>query len=286
MKSSFFRHFSISVTWLWLGLFALLPNIALFLVTLLDKGEMDYFIPVFTLNNYAQLLTPAFLSMLGESLYLALASTLLCLFVGYPFAAYIARAPKARRPWLLLFVAIPFWTSSLVRTYALTMLLQLHGLLSNLLVSLGITKEPVSFMFNNGAVLLGLTYTLLPFMIFPLYVSLEKLDRNLLDAARDLGAGPMRSFLHVTLPLTLPGIVAGSMLVFLPSLSCFYVHEILGGAKKMLVGTYIKGQFLTFMNWPLGAAASTILTLLLIFMIGLHALARKKAAANREGGEL
>jgi spermidine/putrescine transport system permease protein len=281
-KSSFFRCFSISVIWLWLGLFALLPNIALFLVTLLDRGETEYFIPVFTLGNYAQLLSPAFLSMLGESLYLALAGTLLCLLAGYPFAAYIARAPKARRPLLLLFVAIPFWTSSLIRTYALTMLLQLPGLFSTLLVSLGITKEPVSFMFNNGAILLGLTYTLLPFRILPLYASLEKLDRNLLDAARDLGAGPVRSFLHVTLPLTLPGIVAGSMLVFLPSLSCFYVQEILGGAKTMLVGTYIKSQFLTFMNWPLGAAASTILTLLLICMIALHALARKKAADKEE----
>lgn len=278
-----FRRISIGSTWLWLGAFALVPNLALLLVTLLDKGDVDFFIPVLTLDNYARLLDPSFLTILGDSLFLASGSTLVCLVIGYPFAACIARAPKERRPWLLLMVAIPFWTSSLIRTYALTMILKSQGLISMLLQWLGLTKEPVSFMFSDFAVFLGLTYTLLPFMILPLYVSIEKLDLRLLDAAKDLGAGPFRTFWHVTLPLTLPGIVAGCMLVFLPSLGCFYVPEILGGSTNMLIGTFIKNQFLIARDWPLGAAASTILTLLLVLMIAAHEITRRRVA-GREGG--
>ena len=227
-------------------------------------------------------------------------STLACLLVGYPFAYRIARASAKMKPWLLLLVIIPFWTNSLIRTYALILILKANGLISTLLVWLGITEQPVSFMYGDFAVFMGILYTFLPFMVLPLYASIEKLDSRLLggmtifredpagphqvawdvDGARDLGASGFQSFWHVTFPLTLPGIIAGSMLVFLPSLGAFYIPEILGGAKSMLIGNFIKNQFMVARDWPLGAAASTILTLLLALLIAVYRMANRKVASR------
>uniref|UniRef100_B8DQ38 Binding-protein-dependent transport systems inner membrane component n=1 Tax=Nitratidesulfovibrio vulgaris (strain DSM 19637 / Miyazaki F) TaxID=883 RepID=B8DQ38_NITV9 len=281
-----FRTASIAVVWLWLGLFALLPNLGLLLVTFLERGESDFVSLVFTWDNYARLADPVFIRILGESLWLAAASTLVCLLIGYPFAYAVATARRGLRPWLLLLVVIPFWTNSLIRTYALIIILKSQGIASNVLMALGLVSEPVSFMYGEFAVFTGLTYTLLPFMILPLYASIEKLDKRLLDAAKDLGASSLRAFWHVTLPLTLPGIVAGCMLVFLPSLGCFYIPEILGGAKSMLIGNFIKNQFLVARDWPLGAAASTILTVLLVLMIiGYWLSSRRVALRERKGAD-
>lgn len=277
---SFFRRFSITGTWLWLAAFALLPGVALLLVSILDRGAVDFFIPVLTLKNYQELFDPVFLTVLWDSVRLALLSTLVCLAVGYPFAYRIAKASPRWRPWLLLLVIIPFWTNSLIRTYALILMISTQGMVNKLLVALGIIDTPIAMMYTDFAIFVGLTYTLLPFMVLPLYASIEKVDPVLGDAARDLGAGSLRSFWHITLPLTLPGIVAGCMLVFLPSLGMFYVPEILGGAKNMLLGTFIKNQFLVANNWPLGAAASSVLTLLLVFMAGLYRLASLRVAGR------
>ena len=205
---AFFNRFSIGVTALWLLLFALLPNIGLLVVTVLTRGEQDFVLPQFTLDNYLRLLDPTFLKILWESLWLAFMSTLACLLVGYPFAYRIARASAKMKPWLLLLVIIPFWTNSLIRTYALILILKANGLISTLLVWLGVTEQPVSFMYGDFAVFMGILYTFLPFMVLPLYASIEKLDSRLLDAARDLGASGFQSFWHVTFPLTLPGIIA------------------------------------------------------------------------------
>lgn len=281
-----FRFFSISVVWMWLAAFALLPNLALFLVGFLDKSDTSFFIPVFTLENYGRLLDPSFVQIFWESIRLAGISTVVCLLIGYPFAYILARSSKRMRPWLLLLVIIPFWTNSLIRTYALIIILKSQGLLNKVLNLLGLVEGHYSLMYGDFAVFLGLTYTLLPFMILPLYASIEKQDTRLLDAAKDLGASTLRSFWHITLPLTLPGIVAGCILVFLPALGMFYVPEILGGAKSMLLGTYIKKQFLEAREWPLGAAASTLLTFILILMALAYKLASKKAASKgmAEGG--
>ncbi len=276
--SPFFRKLSISTTWLWLGAFAIIPNLALLLVALLDKGDVDFFIPVFTFGNFQELFGPTFLTVLWDSLRLAALSTLVCLCVGYPFAYRIAKAPARMRPWLLLLVIIPFWTNSLIRTYALILVLGAQGMVNKCLEFFAIA--PLEMMYTDFAVFTGLTYTLLPFMVLPLYSSIEKLDPRLVDAAKDLGAGSLRAFWHITLPLTLPGIVAGCMLVFLPSLGCFYVPEILGGATNMLLGTFIKNQFLVANNWPLGAAASSVLTILLIIMAGLYHLSTLRIAGK------
>lgn len=272
-----FRLFSLSAVWIWLLLFALLPNLALLLVGFLDRSETDFFIPLFTLDNYRRLFDPAFVSIFLESMYLAVVSTACCLVFGYPFAYLLARSSRKWRPWLLLLVIVPFWTNSLIRTYAIIMILKAQGLLNKLLLLLGVVDGPISLMYGNFAIFVGLTYTMLPFMILPLYASIEKLDTRLLDAAKDLGAGPLRSFWHITVPLTLPGIVAGCILVFLPCLGTFYVPEILGGAKSMLLGTFIKNQFLVARDWPLGAASSTIMTLLLVALALIYKLASRKA---------
>ncbi|MDL2315953.1 ABC transporter permease subunit [Desulfovibrio sp. OttesenSCG-928-A18] len=283
---SLFRGTSIGTTWFWLGAFALLPGLALLLVSVLDKGEIDFFIPVLTLRNYEELLGPVFLTVLWDSVRLAALSTLVCLLLGYPFAYRVARARPKWRPWLLLLVIIPFWTNSLIRTYALILIIGAQGMVNKVLLGLGIIHEPLAMMYTDFAVFVGLTYTLLPFMVLPLYASIEKLDPTLGDAAKDLGAGSLRTFWHITLPLTLPGIVAGSMLVFLPSLGMFYVPEILGGAKNLLLGTFIKNQFLQANNWPLGAAASTVLTILLVLMAGLYRFVSLRVSGRERKGLL
>lgn len=265
-----FQLVVIAPTVIWLGLFALLPNIGLLVVTFLTRGDQEFVIPVLTFSNYARLFEPSFLKILWDSIWLALMSTLFCLLVGYPFAYRNARSKAKIKPWLLLLIIIPFWTNSLIRTYALVLILKANGLLSTVLIWLGIINEPISFMYSDFAVFIGITYTFLPFMVLPLYTTIEKLDPRLLDAAKDLGAGGFRAFWHITLPLTLPGIVAGSMFVFLPSLGAFYIPEILGGSKDILVGTFIKNQFFVNRDWPLGAASSTILTILLFILLILH----------------
>ncbi len=284
--ASLFRAFSIGSTWLWLGAFALLPTLALLLVSLLDRGETDFFIPVLTVKNYQELFSPVFLTVLWDSVRLAILSTLVCLLIGYPFAYRIARASAKWRPWLLLLVIIPFWTNSLIRTYALILIIGAQGMLNKALLGLGLIAAPLEMMYTDFAVFIGLSYTLLPFMVLPLYASIEKLDTRLLDAAKDLGAGSLRSFWHITLPLTLPGIVAGCMLVFLPSLGMFYVPEILGGAKNLLLGTFIKNQFLVANNWPLGAAASSVMTILLVIMAALYRLSSLRVAGRDHKGLL
>lgn len=276
---SFFRGFSITVTWLWLAVFALLPTVALLLVSVLDTTELHASIPLLTLDNYAELFDPVFVSILWETIRLAVLSTVLCLLMGYPFAYLIARANPGLRPWLLLLVIIPFWTNSLIRTYALILIIGAQGMVNKVLLFFGIIDMPLQMMYTDFAVFIGLSYTFLPFMVLPLYSSIEKLDGTLIDAAKDLGASNLRAFWHITLPLTLPGIIGGCMLVFLPSLGCFYVPEILGGSKSMLLGTFIKNQFLLTENLPLGSAASTVLTVLLLAMAALYRISNRRIAS-------
>ncbi len=275
-NTNFLRPISIGTTAFWLGLFALLPNIGLLVMTVLQRGDSSFVQPVITLENYARILDPKYVSVLWESLWIAAASTAMCLLIGYPFAYCMTKVSQKSKPWLLLLIIIPFWTNSLIRTYALIALLKANGLISALLMWCGLTTEPISLMYSNFAVFSGIVYTFLPFMILPLYASIEKLDPRMAEAARDLGASPLRTFWHVTLPLTTPGIMAGSILVFLPSLGAFYIPEILGGAKSLLLGNFIKNQFLVARDWPLGATASTFLTVLLIIMIVLYRVVNKR----------
>ena len=272
-----FKLVAIGALWFWLMAFALLPNLLVAVASLLTRGDNEFVAFTLTLSSYRRLLDPLYLDVLLDSLWLAAATTTLCLLLGYPFAYLLTRTSSRWRPLLLLLVIVPFWTSSLVRTYAIMIVLKTQGLLNQALLGLGLIAEPLELLYTETAVILGMLYTLLPFMILPLYAALEKLDHRLIEAARDLGAGKITIFLRIAIPLTLPGIIAGSLLTFLPGLGMFYVADLLGGAKTLLVGNLIRDQFLSARDWPFGAAASVLLTLLMGLLLWGYYLSARRA---------
>ncbi|MBV5316355.1 MAG: ABC transporter permease subunit [Desulfobulbaceae bacterium] len=276
-KSALFRRLLIGSTCAWMVLLALIPYLILLGASLLERGAETLVKPGLTLANYLHLLSPAVFSMAVDSIGLAAIAALLCLMIGYPFAYILTQASHKVQPLLLLLVMIPFWTNSLIRTYALVMMLKADGVINSLLLWIGLIDEPLQMMYSPLAVFIGLVYTLLPFMILPLYAALKAVDPRLLEAGRDLGAGRLQNFCRITVPLTVPGIIAGSMLVFLPALGMFYISDILGGARTMLLGNYIRDQFLVFRNIPMGAAASVTMTLAMGLMLFLYSLAHRRS---------
>ncbi|MGB6977029.1 MAG: spermidine/putrescine ABC transporter permease PotB [Gammaproteobacteria bacterium] len=270
MKRNPFKYLSLSAVWVWLGLFALIPTLLVLITSFLSHDENQLFRLPFTLSNYGELFNFAYVNIFLKSIYLAGATVLLCLLIGYPFAYFIARSKSRFKSLFLMLVIIPFWTSSLIRTYAIMAILKVKGLLNSVLLALGIIHHPLQLLYSNVALFIGLTYNLLPFMILPLYANIEKLDEDLLEAAKDLGAGWMRIFLRIVLPLTLSGILAGSLLVFLPAMTMFYIPDLLGGAKSLLLGNLIENKFLLVINWPLGAAISVMLIVLMSLMLLLY----------------
>ena len=262
-----FRNGAIALILGWLTLFVFLPNLMIIGVSFLTRDESELIAPLFTLSNYGRLLDPLYFEVLLHSLWLALLATTICLLVGYPFAWLLAHLPTRIRPLLLFLVVVPFWTNSLIRTYALKVLLGTRGLVNGWLLDLGLIERPLQMMYTEVAVIIGLVYVLLPFMVLPLYSSIEKLDGRLLEAARDLGANGWQRLVRIILPLTLPGIIAGCLLVFLPAMGMFYVSDLLGGAKHLLIGNLIKTQFLNSRDWPFGAAISVMLTVLMALLV-------------------
>ena len=213
-------------------------------------------------DSYAKLGEPIVRAILFRSVWLALITTVICLVIGYPFAYFLAtRSPRIRNV-MLVFVMIPFWTNSLVRNYAWRVILGNNGPLTKTTEFLGLGEQEL--LFSQTAVVLGLVYGFLPFMILPLYASIERIDSGLLEASRDLYANGWQSFRRVLLPLSMPGVIAGSILCFVPSLGAYVTPEILGGAKTTLLGSYIVTQFLTARNWPLGASLSFVLMAIML----------------------
>ncbi|OOF08760.1 MULTISPECIES: spermidine/putrescine ABC transporter permease PotB [Salinivibrio] len=251
----------------WLLVFVFMPNLMIIITSFLTRDDANLIEMTFTLSNYAKLLDPLYAKVVWHSFYMAAIATLICLLIGYPFAFIIARMPKRMRPLMLFLVIVPFWTNSLIRTYGLKIFLGTRGLLNESLMWLGVIERPIRIMYTEYAVMIGLVYILLPFMILPLYSSIEKLDNAYLEAARDLGANTVQRFIRVILPLTTPGIIAGSLLVLLPALGMFYVSDLLGGAKNLLIGNVIKSQILNVRDWPFGSAASISLTVLMGLML-------------------
>lgn len=281
-RSNPFRRLATGSIFWWLFIFALIPNAMVVMVSFMPRGETEFVELGLTLESYGKLLDPLYLQVFWESFWLAALTTFLCLVIGYPFAYIIGRAPRHLRPLLVLLVIIPFWTSSLVRTYAMMILLGTQGVINSALIALGLITEPLELLFTPGAVVAGLVYTLLPFMVLPLYASIEKLDVRLIEAARDLGARKLTTFRKVIIPLTMPGIVAGCMLVFLPGLGMYYVSDILGGAKTTLIGNLIQRQFLSARDWPFGSALSVTLTLTMALMLWAYVAAARRAAQKVE----
>lgn len=256
---------------LWLLVFVVVPTTILFVYSFCQRDELGQVVFSFTTSNYVRIIDPVYLGILGRSIWYAALTTGLCLGIGYPVAYFIGRAPPARRSALLLLVMIPFWISFLLRTYAWISLLKGQGLLSSLLQGLHLLAGPLDILYTPLAVIIGLVYTYLPFMILPIFTSVEKLDNSMIEAALDLGAGPVRAFTQVIIPLTMPGIFAGVLLVFVPSIGMFAVTDLMGGAKVPMIGNVIQNQFGQARDWPFGAALGiTFLALFAIAFWFLH----------------
>ena len=248
----------------WLGLFFVLPLLIVFLISFATRSAYGGVEWTFTPANYRDLADPLYLWIYLRSCAMALATTAVCLVLGFPLAYHIARAPARWQGVWLILVLIPFWTNFLVRTYAWMNLLRADGLLTALFTGTGLTSGPLEILYTDGAVLIGLVYGYLPFMVLPLYVAIERLDRSLLDAARDLYASGWAVFARVIVPLTKPGIVAGCLLVFIPSLGAYITPDLLGGARSMMIGNFIQHEYLVVRDWPLGSAASFVLMAMVV----------------------
>jgi spermidine/putrescine transport system permease protein len=278
----FTRWWTLSPVTIWMGILFILPLVLVLAVSFMSRtpyGGIEY---SFHLNNYVRFFDTLYLRILWVSCQLSFLTTLFCLFVGYPFAYIIARSSAKYRNLLLLFVIVPFWTNSLIRTYAWIVLLRTEGVINTILLQLGLIHSPLTLLYNDTAVLIGLVYTMLPFMILPLYASIEKLDKSYLEAASDLGAKPWQTFVKVTLPLTAPGVMAGTLLVFIPALGLFFIPDLMGGSKSILIGNLIKNQFLSARDWPFGSAISIILMALTLLFIAAYVRVTK----DKEGKEL
>lgn len=261
----------------WLLLFVVAPTIILLVYSFWHVNSQNEVEAGFTLNNYRQAFELVFLRIFLRSLYYAGLTTILCVLIGYPVAYFIGRCSAGWRNLLLLSVMIPFLTSFLIRAYAWFIILRDHGVLNGLLESLriipSILPHRLELLYTPTAVVIGLVYTYLPFMILPIYGSVEKLDNSLLEAAADLGAGPVAAFRRVILPLTWPGVAAGIVLVFVPSIAMFAVTTIMSGGKLILIGDAIEQQFLSYANPPFGAALGILL--LALFLLSFVLVQRK-----------
>lgn len=259
------KPISIYLVYIWVLLFGLLPIGFILIVSFLTDNPLHLATLPFTLQNYTALLSPLFAKVLWRSTLMAGTATLICFILAYPLS-YILLKSKYQTLWLFLII-IPFWTSSLIRTYALIAILKAHGLINHVLIKLHFITQPIEFLYSNFAVMCGLVYNLLPFMVLPIFSNMERFDFRLLEAAQDLGANRWVTFFRVFLPNTIPGIIAGSSMVFLPAMTLFYIPDILGGARSVLLGNMIQNQFLVVENWPQGAATSIVLTVILMISL-------------------
>jgi len=250
----------------------LFPMLIILAYSLLTRGTYGGISLPWSIESYQRFADPIYLGILWRSFWIAGASTLVSLLLGFPLALFISRAGKRKNLYLSL-VILPFWTSFLVRTYAWMFLLRDTGLVNSALQKLGIIHDPLPLLYNDGAVILGLVYGYLPFMVLPLFGTLERLDRNLLEAAADLGARPWATLLRVVLPLSAPGIRAGVILVFIPCLGAYLTPDLLGGGKTVMIGNLIQNQFTTARDWPFGSAIS--LALMAVVMLLLIAFVRR-----------
>lgn len=287
------RVLSLTPAMVMLTCFMLIPLGIVVVYSFLERGIYGGVEPVFSLEAYRQLLferdfdnslmfSTVNVRIFWRSLWLAFATMALSLMAALPVAYYIARQPKERKNMLVLLITIPFWTNLLIRTFCWILILRDTGLINQALQRLNLIDEPMTLLFTDGAVLVGLVYSYLPFMVLPLYASLEKLDIRLLEAAHDLYASRWRVFRRITLPLAMPGIVAGCTLVFIPALGAFITPQLLGGGKNLMLGSLIQMQFSSSRNWPFGAAMA--LMLLAFVLIALVVYVR--SPAQREGGLL
>ncbi len=268
-KGTGFAIAMVSPTALVLILFIVIPLVYVLVMSFMSRGTYGGIVYKFTTENYRNVFQSLYMDVFMKSAGWSLLSTIICLLVGYPVAYYIALMPKKKASAMILLISIPFWTSSMARLYSFVILLNTSGILNTFLENMHLIREPIQFLYTGGAVVVGMVYCLIPFAILPLYTSISKLDRSLIEASKDLGAGPVKTFFRITLPLTSGGIFGSVVMIFIPSLGYYYVTDIMGGGTSLVMGTLIKNQFTTAKNWPQGAAISMILivaTILLLFL--------------------
>jgi spermidine/putrescine transport system permease protein len=264
----------------WLALFLLVPCLLVLGLSFFERGVyggVDY---ILTFENYRRAVDPLYRSILINSGWLALLATLASALIGYPAAYAIAKAPQHRQAALLVLVMLPFWSNYLIRTYAWIVLLNREGLINRALAALG-ASEPLPLLYNDFAIVLGLVYGYLPFMVLAIYSSLSRLDPAFLEQSADLGASPASTFLRITLPLTLPGLAAGSIFVFVLSIGNFITPDLLGGGRRVMVGNLIYKQFLAARDWPFGSALAFLLIAVMMLLLFAQALVVRKSGGER-----
>ena len=281
------RTLVIAVPMVWLLVFFLVPFLVVLKISVAEPMiARPPYSPLFvdgsiqaTIGNYAYLWEDTlYINAYWSSIKIAFFSTVLALLIGYPMSYYIARSPEPKRSLLLLLIVLPFWTSFLLRVYAWIGILKTKGVLNAVLMKVGVINEPLIIMQTDVAVYIGIVYTYLPFMILPLYANLVKLDDSLLEASADLGAGPISTFFRITIPLSIPGIVAGSMLVFIPAIGEFVIPALLGGPDTLMIGKILWTEFFSNRDWPVASAVAIAMLVLLVIPIMLLRLAQSKGA--------
>ena len=273
-----------------ISVFMILPMMILVVFSFLEADPYGGVEPVFSVDAYVQILyeidfddtisfNPIYLNIILRSIMLALVATIGCFILGFPVAYFITRQSPRNQNLLLFLITLPFWTNLLIRTYSWILILSRDGVIEQPLLALGIIEESLGMMYTNGAITIGLIYTYLPLMVLPIYASLEKLDFRLIEAAHDLYAGRLKVLTKVILPLSMPGIIAGCILVFVPSLGAFISPDLLGGGKKLMLGSLIQLQFASSRNWPFGSAIAVCLLVLVMIALIIQARASAKRRA-------
>ena len=263
----------------WLIVFFLLPLSIVLVYSFMQDDPGGGVIPILNIENYVNLLNPDYFLIFWQSFNMAIANTLICLLISYPVAYFITRRPPRTRALLMMLVIVPFWTNFLVRTYAWKVVLGANGIISSSLMAVGLIERPLRLLYTQTAVMIGLVYSYLPFMLLPIYANLEKFDHTLMEAAHDSGADNFWAFVRVMLPLSRPGIIAGSVLTFIPSISAYILSTILGGGKFLMLGDLITREFTTYRDWPFASAIS--ITLMVMVSIGVFIYFRLTTEAER-----
>ena len=247
-----------------------LPIIYIFILSFLKSDFYGGIINEVTLNNYLTLFDFVYLKVFLKSFFVAIITTICCIIIAYPFCIFLSQKNNYIKKIFMTLVIIPFLTNSLIRTYGIIILLRKEGMVNFMLQALNITDNPIQLMYNDFGIIFGMVYTLLPFMILPLFSSVDKINSSIIEAASDLGANKRKIFKEIILPQTIPGLFNGSLMVFIPTIGFFFISDILGGGKLMLLGNLIKNQFLTARNWPFGAAISIILILITFCLVKIY----------------
>ena len=251
-------------------LFIVLPLVYIFIISFFKSDSYGGMNITFTLRNYIMLFDVIYLKVFVKSFFIGLITTLVCILIAYPFALSLRNQSQRVQSLCMILVIMPFLTNSLIRTYGWIILLRKEGIINSFLKGIGLINESISFMYNDFGIIVGLVYTLLPFMILPIYSAVSKLNNSIIEASRDLGANKVQTFFKVILPETMPGVFSGIIMVFIPAIGYFFISDILGGGKLMLIGNLIKNQFLTARNWPFGSAISIFLIIITFVLVKVY----------------